>query len=89
MQAGANGRQPLGAVAVLHHTDCGLLNFDNKAVREKIASRNPDLTEEQLSELNAKDFGELGEYVVPNPDHLHGQCLRMMVKVSMRAYART
>lgn len=60
-QAGANGRQRLVTVAVLHHTDCGLLNFDNAAVREKLTSRNPDLTESQLADLKTKDFGELGE----------------------------
>lgn len=45
----------------MHHTDCGLLNFDNAAVREKLISRNPDLTESQIAEIKAKDFGELGE----------------------------
>lgn len=57
----ANGRQPLGTVVVVHHTDCGMLNFSNEYIRNKIKSRSPHLTAEEISDLDQKDFGEFAD----------------------------
>jgi carbonic anhydrase len=59
-----NGKGSLGTVVVVHHKDCGLLNFNSKFIKEQIKSRTPDLTAEQVEELEKKEFGELGEYVL-------------------------
>jgi carbonic anhydrase len=56
----ANGRNTLGAVAVIHHTDCGLINFDKKYLDQKLRERvgdNPELLNE-IEHMNHYDFNE-------------------------------
>ena len=47
------GRNTVGAVAVIHHTDCGMLNFTNEYMREKLKQRVP----EQGEEIDKLDLG--------------------------------
>ncbi|TKA66838.1 hypothetical protein B0A55_08818 [Friedmanniomyces simplex] len=56
----ANGENTLGAVAVVHHTDCGLhhgLNFGNEFIRKKLAERVPELA----GEVEKMDFGSFAD----------------------------
>lgn len=56
----AMGENTVGTVAVVHHTDCGLANFDNKFIRNQIRSRNGShLTQHQLDELEELECGEI------------------------------
>lgn len=54
------GKNTLGAVAVVHHTDCGLINFDDKFIQEKIKDRMSD-SPELVSEVDKMDFGSFSK----------------------------
>lgn len=52
-------RNTVGAVAVVHHTDCGLLNFDNKFIKDKLTERVAG-SPEPVSEVSEMEIGSLG-----------------------------
>jgi carbonic anhydrase len=56
----ANGRNTLGAVAVIHHTDCGLINFDKQYLDQKLMERvgEDGKLVEQIKHMNHYDFNE-------------------------------
>ncbi|KAK5122206.1 hypothetical protein LTR85_004116 [Meristemomyces frigidus] len=53
------GRNTVGTVVVVHHTDCGLLNFDDHYVKEKLTERVKD-SPELVSEVAKMEIGGLG-----------------------------
>lgn len=56
----SNGRNTVGAVAVVHHTDCGLRNFSNERVRSLLKDR-ASLDAERAAEVDKMDFGSWSE----------------------------
>ncbi|KAK3108038.1 hypothetical protein LTR53_017796 [Teratosphaeriaceae sp. CCFEE 6253] len=64
----SHGKSTVGAVAVVHHTDCGLLhdpatggpNFSNEFVREKLQKR-VEGDEELIQGLEGVDFGSFSD----------------------------
>ena len=56
------GRNTVGAVAVVHHSDCGLRNFSNEQVRDLLKVR-ADLDEKRSAEVDKMDFGSWKQYV--------------------------
>lgn len=59
----ANGRNTVGAVAVVHHADCGLRNFSNDQVKELLKER-VGLEGERAREVDGLEFGSFHGYVV-------------------------
>jgi carbonic anhydrase len=58
----AGGKNTLGAVAVIHHTDCGLINFDKEFLDGKLKDRvgnDPKL----VNEIEHMHHGDFKEYV--------------------------
>ena len=58
----ANGKNTLGVVAVVHHTNCGLVCFENKYIAEKLKERTSDRPE-LAAEIDKRDFGAFSECV--------------------------
>lgn len=58
-----NGKNTLGAVALIHHTDCGLMNFDNEFIAGTLKQRCP----EHGAEIEQMDFGGFTESVMLSP----------------------
>ena len=56
----AMGENTVGAVAVVHHTDCGLRNFSNEQVRDLLKKR-VGLEGERAKEVDGMDFGSWAE----------------------------
>jgi carbonic anhydrase len=52
----SNGKNTVGAVAVVHHTDCGLLNHSNESVREHLKI-NANLSGDRAKEVDGMDMG--------------------------------
>jgi carbonic anhydrase len=62
----SNGRNTVGAVAVVHHRDCGLLNFSNEKVKEQLKIK-AELNEQRAKEVDRMEFGSFSEYVELTP----------------------
>jgi carbonic anhydrase len=58
----SNGRNTVGAIAVVHHSDCGLINFSNSEVGSLLVER-AGLSGERAEECRHLDFGSRKEYV--------------------------
>ncbi|KAK3723488.1 hypothetical protein LTR37_001740 [Vermiconidia calcicola] len=56
----SNGKNTVGVVAVVHHSDCGLRNFSNKRVAEMLKVR-ADLDDERAKEVDGMEFGSWSE----------------------------
>ena len=56
------GQNTVGAVAVLHHTDCGLRNFSDEKVRT-LLKEHVGLEGERAKEVDKMDFRSWSEYV--------------------------
>lgn len=56
----SNGRNTVGAVAVVHHTDCGLANFGNGEVAN-LLKQHAHLEGETAKEVERMDFGSWKE----------------------------
>ncbi|CAJ2511114.1 Uu.00g067390.m01.CDS01 [Anthostomella pinea] len=52
----SNGKNTVGAVAVVHHTDCGLLNFSDEFIKNKLKERTSD-SPDLAGEIDAMEFG--------------------------------
>ncbi len=58
----SNGRNTLGAVAIVHHTDCGLCNFSNERIRELLKLR-VGLEGEKAAEVDRMEFSSWNKCV--------------------------
>lgn len=65
------GKNTVGVVAVVHHTDCGLKCFGNGEVAALLKVRS-GLEGERAKEVDGMDFGSWKEYV---------HCLRVLVSL--------
>ena len=52
----SNGKNTLGVVGVIHHTDCGLKNFSNEKIAELLKVR-AELDGARAKEADRLDFG--------------------------------
>lgn len=50
----SNGKNTLGAVAVVHHTDCGVTQFPKEFIADRIRDRAPA---ERRHEIDGDEFG--------------------------------
>ncbi|KAK4556919.1 hypothetical protein LTR86_005900 [Recurvomyces mirabilis] len=55
----ANGQSTLGAVAVIHHTDCGLVNFGNEFIHERMKKNAPEHLHMQIDEMDHGGFTDV------------------------------
>ena len=53
-----NGKSTVGAVAVVHHEDCGLRNFGDDQVKE-LLKEHSELDEQRSKEVDAFEIGSL------------------------------
>lgn len=51
------------AIAVVHHTDCGMLTFSNEAIREKIKGDLGDAAAQVATQLDFLPFADLSQSV--------------------------
>lgn len=51
------------AIAVVHHTDCGMLTFSNEAIREKIKGDLGDAATQAATQLDFLPFADLSQSV--------------------------
>ena len=56
----ADGDNTVGAVAVVHHTDCGLWNCSNARVAETLKEHS-GLSGDRAAEVDKMDFGSWSE----------------------------
>ncbi len=56
----ADGRNTVGAVAVVHHADCGLRNYSNEKVKELLKVR-ADLDTQRAKEVDELHFHSWSE----------------------------
>ena len=56
----SDGKNTVGAVAIVHHTDCGLLNFSNERVGALLKER-AGLSGEEAAAVERMDFGSWSE----------------------------
>ncbi|KAK4540975.1 hypothetical protein LTR36_008483, partial [Oleoguttula mirabilis] len=54
------GKNTVGAVAVVHHTDCGMINFDDDFIRGKLKDRVSD-SPELVSEVDKMEIGSFSD----------------------------
>jgi carbonic anhydrase len=61
---GGGGKGGLGCVAVIHHTDCGMMEFTDEHDRDMLRKYASPGAEEEIEKIQ---FGSFVEYVTEKP----------------------